>query len=85
VPLTQPAVEAFFAASRDGDFEALVAMRDPAVEVRIDGGVLREDASLVLHGAARVARHTERRRGTVITPDQGRHVPQAGRRRLEMG
>jgi RNA polymerase sigma factor (sigma-70 family) len=53
-------VEAFFAASRDGDFEALVAMLDPAVEVRIDGGVLREDASLVLHGAARVARHTER-------------------------
>ena len=53
-------VEAFFAASRDGDFGSLVAMLDPEVEVRIDGGVLREDASLVLHGAARVARHTVR-------------------------
>ncbi len=53
-------VEAFFAASRDGDFGSLVAVLDPEVEVRIDGGVLREDASLVLHGAARVARHTAR-------------------------
>ena len=51
-------VDAFFAASRDGDFEALVAVLDPEVEVRIDGGLLRKDASLVLHGAASVARHT---------------------------
>ena len=54
------AVAAFFAASRDGDFETLLAVLDPEVEVRIDGGVLREDASLVLHGAASVARHTAR-------------------------
>jgi RNA polymerase sigma factor (sigma-70 family) len=53
-------VAAFFAASRDGDFGSLVAVLDPEVEVQIDGGVLREDASLVLHGAARVARHTAR-------------------------
>jgi RNA polymerase sigma-70 factor, ECF subfamily len=51
-------VDAFFAASRDGDFDALLAVLDPEVELRIDGGVLRADASLVLHGAQAVARHT---------------------------
>ena len=51
-------VDAFFAASRDGDFDALVAVLDPDVELRIDGGVLREDASLVLRGAEAVAGHT---------------------------
>jgi RNA polymerase sigma-70 factor (ECF subfamily) len=51
-------VDAFFAASRDGDFDALVAVLDPDVELRIDGGVLREEASLVLRGAAAVAAHT---------------------------
>jgi RNA polymerase sigma factor (sigma-70 family) len=50
-------VDAFFAASRDGDFDALVAVLDPDVELRIDGGVLREEASLVLRGAAAVAGH----------------------------
>ena len=51
-------VDAFFAAARDGDFEALVAVLDPDVEIRIDGGALRVDASLVLRGAAAVAAHT---------------------------
>jgi RNA polymerase sigma-70 factor (ECF subfamily) len=51
-------VDAFFAASRDGDFDALVALLDPEVELRIDGGVLREEASLVLRGAEAVAGHT---------------------------
>jgi RNA polymerase sigma factor (sigma-70 family) len=51
-------VDAFFAASRDGDFDALVAVLDPDVELRIDGGVLREEASLVLCGADAVAAHT---------------------------
>ncbi len=50
-------VDAFFSASRDGDFEALVGVLDPDVELRIDGGVLRADASLVLRGAEAVARH----------------------------
>ena len=31
---------------------------DPDVELRIDGGVLRAEASLVLHGADAVAAHT---------------------------
>jgi ketosteroid isomerase-like protein len=51
-------VEAFFAASRDGDFDALVAVLDPDVELRIDGGTLREEASLLLHGPEAVAGHT---------------------------
>ena len=55
---TTELVDAFFAASRDGDFEALLAVLDPDVELRIDGGVLRKEASLVLRGADAVARHT---------------------------
>jgi len=51
-------VDAFFAASRDGDFEALVAVLDPHVELRIDGGVLRNEASVVLRGSEAVAGHT---------------------------
>jgi RNA polymerase sigma factor (sigma-70 family) len=51
-------VDAFFAASRDGDFDALLEVLDPDVELRIDGGVLRAEASLVLHGAHAVAGHT---------------------------
>jgi RNA polymerase sigma-70 factor (ECF subfamily) len=51
-------VDAFFAAARDGDFDALVAVLDPDVELRIDGGELRAEASLVLRGAAAVAGHT---------------------------
>ncbi len=51
-------VDAFFAASRDGDFDALLEVLDPSVELRIDGGVLRAEASLVLHGAGAVAAHT---------------------------
>ena len=51
-------VDAFFAASRDGDFDALLEVLDPGVELRIDGGVLRAEASVVLHGADAVAQHT---------------------------
>jgi RNA polymerase sigma factor (sigma-70 family) len=52
------AVDAFFAASRDGDFGTLVAILDPGVELRIDGGVLREKASLILRGAEAVAAYS---------------------------
>ena len=51
-------VDAFFAASRDGDFDALLEVLDPDVELRVDGGALRAEASLVLHGADAVAAHT---------------------------
>jgi RNA polymerase sigma factor (sigma-70 family) len=48
-------VDAFFAAARDGDFEALVAVLHPEVVLRSDGGALRPDASAVVHGAHAVA------------------------------
>lgn len=51
-------VDAFFAAARDGDFEALVEVLAPDVVLRIDGGRLRRGSSLVLHGAEAVAAHT---------------------------
>src|SRR5918996_757089 len=54
----RPVVDAFFAAARDGDFDALLEVLDPNVELRIDGGVLRAEASLVLQGAEAVAAHT---------------------------
>ena len=49
-------VEAFFAAARGGEFDALVAMLDPDVVLRIDAGATRPAASLAIHGAAAVAR-----------------------------
>jgi RNA polymerase sigma factor (sigma-70 family) len=48
-------VDAFFAAARDGDFDALVAVLDPDVVLHSDGGVVRPGASMVVHGAEAVA------------------------------
>ena len=48
-------VDAFFAAAHQGDFDALVAVLDPDVVLRSDGGTARPDASMVVHGAAAVA------------------------------
>jgi RNA polymerase sigma factor (sigma-70 family) len=56
--LQRRVVDAFFAASRDGDFDALLDVLHPDVELRIDGGILRAEASLVLHGSDAVAAHT---------------------------
>ena len=49
-------VDAFFVAAREGDFGALVALLDPDVVLRLDAGVRRPAASMVLHGAGAVAR-----------------------------
>ncbi|MEV0230027.1 sigma-70 family RNA polymerase sigma factor [Nonomuraea sp. NPDC050786] len=49
------AVNAFFAAARDGDFEALVAVLDPEVVLRSDGGLARPRQNVVLTGARTVA------------------------------
>jgi RNA polymerase sigma factor (sigma-70 family) len=46
-------VEAFLAAARDGDFDALVAVLDPDVVLRVDGG--RTALSKHVRGAAAVA------------------------------
>jgi RNA polymerase sigma factor (sigma-70 family) len=48
-------VDAFFAASRAGDFEALVAVLDPDVVLRADGGPELPGLNQVLRGAATVA------------------------------
>jgi len=48
-------VDAFFVAAREGDVDALVAVLDPAVVLRVDAGARRPAASMVIHGAAAVA------------------------------
>jgi RNA polymerase sigma factor (sigma-70 family) len=48
-------VDAFFAASRNGDFDALVALLDPDVVVRADYGAAPAGASRQLRGAPVVA------------------------------
>jgi RNA polymerase sigma factor (sigma-70 family) len=48
-------LDAFFAAAREGDFEALVAVLDPDVVLRSDGGVARPAASALVQGARAVA------------------------------
>jgi RNA polymerase sigma factor (sigma-70 family) len=48
-------VDAFFAAAREGDFDRLVAVLDPDVVLRSDGGLSRPRATALVHGAAAVA------------------------------
>ncbi len=48
-------VDAFFAAARDGDFEALIAVLDPDVVLRSDGGSRRPNATVLIRGAHAVA------------------------------
>jgi RNA polymerase sigma-70 factor (ECF subfamily) len=48
-------VDAFFAAAHHGDLDALVAVLDPDVVLRSDGGTAYPEVSVVLHGAAAVA------------------------------
>jgi RNA polymerase sigma factor (sigma-70 family) len=48
-------VDAFLAASRGGDFDALVAVLDPDVVLRADRTAVRMGASRVVRGAAAVA------------------------------
>jgi ketosteroid isomerase-like protein len=55
VALQREVVNAFFAAARDGDFDALLAVLDPEVVLRADGGAHRGRRSVVLHSAADVA------------------------------
>jgi RNA polymerase sigma-70 factor (ECF subfamily) len=47
--------DAFLAAARDGDFEALVAVLDPDVVVRSDGGAARPELVSLVRGAQAVA------------------------------
>ncbi|MBT2525330.1 sigma-70 family RNA polymerase sigma factor [Streptomyces sp. ISL-99] len=47
-------VDAFLAASRGGDFDALLALLDPDVVLRADAGALTPGASVVVQGARAV-------------------------------
>jgi RNA polymerase sigma-70 factor (ECF subfamily) len=49
-------VDAFFSAARGGDFDALVAVLDPDVVLRLDTGAGRPAAALMIRGAPAVAR-----------------------------
>jgi RNA polymerase sigma factor (sigma-70 family) len=49
-------VDAFFRATRGGEFDSLVALLDPDVVLRSDYGGRRPSAPKVIHGAAAVAR-----------------------------
>lgn len=51
----QRVADAFLAAAREGNFEGLLAVLDPDVVLRIDGGSLRPGATRVVHGARAVA------------------------------
>jgi len=48
-------VDAFLAASREGDFERLLAVLDPDVVLRSDGGAARPDLAVEVRGALEVA------------------------------
>jgi RNA polymerase sigma-70 factor (ECF subfamily) len=48
-------VDAFLAAARNGDFEALVAVLDPDIVLRADVGTVRAGGSREVHGARAVA------------------------------
>lgn len=50
------AVDAYLAATRTGDFEALLTLLDPEVELRADAAVTRAARPLTLQGALIVAR-----------------------------
>jgi RNA polymerase sigma factor (sigma-70 family) len=51
-------VDAFLAASHDGDFDTLLAVLDPDVVLRIDGGAVRAGLSREVRGARAVAEQT---------------------------
>ena len=58
LPQQRAIVDAFFTAARAGDFDRLMELLDPDVVLRADGGAARPGASIVMRGAARIARAT---------------------------
>ena len=76
-------IEAFIAASRDGDFEGLMAVLDPEVVLRGDAEAVRLGGGAEIHGAAAVASFFNgRARAAVpgfIDGEIGVLVPVAGR------
>jgi RNA polymerase sigma factor (sigma-70 family) len=60
-------VDAFLAAARAGDFERLLAVLDPEVVLRSDGGVARPDLTTLVRGAQAVAERAMAFRGAAET------------------
>jgi len=58
LPQQRAIVDAFFTAARAGDFDRLMELLDPGVVIRADGGPVRPGASVVMRGAAQIARAT---------------------------
>jgi RNA polymerase sigma factor (sigma-70 family) len=58
LPRQRAIVDAFFTAARAGDFDRLMELLDPDVVIRADGGPGRPGASVVMRGAAQIARAT---------------------------
>ena len=61
-------VDAFLTAARDGDFETLLAVLDPDVVLRSDGGVVRAGLSREVRGAPAVARRAAKGRARAARP-----------------
>jgi RNA polymerase sigma factor (sigma-70 family) len=58
LPQQRAIVDAFFTAARAGEFDRLLELLDPDVVIRADGGPARPGASVVMRGAAQIARAT---------------------------
>ena len=58
LPQQRAIVDAFFTAARAGDFDRLLELLDPDAVIRADGGPARPGASVVMRGAAQIARAT---------------------------
>ncbi|MDT0265135.1 sigma-70 family RNA polymerase sigma factor [Streptomyces sp. DSM 44915] len=83
-PEQRRVVRAFLAAARDGDFEALLAVLDPEVVLRVDGGAtgasaLVRGAHSVASGATAFARVTEQVRPMLVNGALGSVALRDGR------
>src|SRR6266536_1576496 len=70
-------VDAFFSAARGGDFDALVAVLDPDVVLRLDSGARRPAASLMIRGAAAVADGKVAEIDAIADPERVRKIAAA--------
>lgn len=70
-------VDAFFAAARKGDLDGLMAVLDPDVELRADGGLALSSATAEIHGARLVAERAVlfRQPGVTVTAVQVNGTP----------
>ncbi len=72
--LQRALVDAFFAAARDANFDALLGLLHPEVVLRIDGGAALPAASMLLMGAEAVTRQAGRGlRSLFVSPGMELH------------